>query len=230
MTLFIHIVAGSIGLVTGYAALYSTKGAPLHRRAGRAFVYAMLVMCVAGTIVSATQGIAEAINIPAGVLTAYLALTAFTTVKPARRADRWISVGAMLTALAVGVTSLSFGFEAVANGGMRNGMPAFPFFMFGTVGMIASIGDLRVLRSGALTGSARIARHLWRMTFALFIAAMSFFIGQADVIPEPLRIRPLIALPVLDVFVTMCYWLWRVRVRRALRGLVLVKATESVPV
>ena len=60
-----------------------------------------------------------------------------------------------------------------------------------------------------------LRRHLWRMCFALFIAALSFFIGQARVFPKPVRIFPLLALPVLAVLVTMLYWLWRVRVSPA---------------
>ena len=55
------------------------------------------------------------------------------------------------------------------------------------------------------------------MCFALFIAALSFFIGQAKVFPQPIRILPLLALPVLAVLVTMFYWLWRVRIRRRAR-------------
>jgi len=109
----------------------------------------------------------------------------------------------------------TFTFQAIANGGSRNGIPAFPFVMFGVVALLAAIGDIRMLRTGVLPGSRRIARHLWRMTFALFIASMSFFIGQAKVIPEPLRIRPLLALPVLAVLITMFYWLWRVRARKS---------------
>jgi hypothetical protein len=87
---------------------------------------------------------------------------------------------------------------------------------------------VRVMLSGALTGASRLARHLWRMSFALFIAALSFFIGQAKVIPGPIRIPALLALPVLAVLVTMVYWLWRVRVGRAVRGLVGVRAPEAV--
>ena len=65
------------------------------------------------------------------------------------------------------------------------------------------------------------------MSFALFIAALSFFIGQAKVIPEPFRIMPLLALPVLAVLVTMFYWLWRVRFRRSLRGIVVARARQA---
>ncbi|MDQ3949292.1 MAG: hypothetical protein M3282_03015, partial [Gemmatimonadota bacterium] len=109
-----------------------------------------------------------------------------------------------------------------------NGMPAFPFLMFAVVGLLASVGDFRVVRAGALRGAPRLARHLWRMSFALFIAALSFFIGQAQVFPKPVRIPALLALPVLAVLVTMFYWLWRVRTRRSFRSIVRVSAAEAV--
>jgi predicted histidine transporter YuiF (NhaC family) len=71
----------------------------------------------------------------------------------------------------------------------------------------------------SLRGAKRIARHLWRMCMALLIAAFSFFIGQAKVIPRPIRIVPLLMVPPLLVLFTMLYWMWRVRARRSLRGL-----------
>lgn len=228
MALLVHIVAGGLGLVAGYLALYAAKGARLHRRAGMVFVYAMLTMCAAGFVIAAARDVAPAINIPAAWLTAYLVVTALTTVRSPSAGTRWLDRGAMVVALAVGVTSLTFGFEAIANGGTRNGMPAFPFFMFGVVGLLASAGDLRMIRSGGYRGASRLARHLWRMSFALFIAALSFFIGQADVFPKALRIPPLLALPVLAVLVTMLYWLWRVRIRRTFRGMVGVSAPEAM--
>jgi hypothetical protein len=30
----VHIVAGSLGIVTGFVALYASKGGPIHRRVG----------------------------------------------------------------------------------------------------------------------------------------------------------------------------------------------------
>lgn len=102
--------------------------------------------------------------------------------------------------------------------------------MFGLVGVFGGIGDLRRMRSGAPSGAVRISRHLWRMSFALFIAAMSFFIGQAEVFPRVIRRPPLLALPPLTVLVTMLYWVWRIRSRRRLRGLLGVSAADAVPV
>ena len=222
MTYLIHILAGSLGLLTGYVALYAAKGAPLHRRSGMVFVYAMLTMSVFGTSIAIVRGVAPAINIPAGILTAYLVITALTTIRPIA-GTRWLDVGLMLVALTLGMTDLTFGFQALANGGTRFGMPAFPFFMFGVVGTLGGVGDLRVLRSGALTGTSRLARHLWRMCFALFIAALSASVQFAKMLPQPVRM-PVLVLPMLAVLVAMFYWLWRVRIRRSLRGLAVVRA------
>ena len=48
------------------------------------------------------------------------------------------------------------------------------------------------------------------MGTALLIAAFSFFLGQAKVIPKPIRIYPVLIVPPLIVLVVMLYWLWRV--------------------
>jgi hypothetical protein len=72
-------------------------------------------------------------------------------------------------------------------------------------------------------GGPRLARHLWRTCFALFIAAGSFFSIRervAKILPEPFATAPMRALPILLLFGAMFYWLWKVRRRRPLPVLV----------
>jgi hypothetical protein len=98
-------------------------------------------------------------------------------------------------------------------------VPSFMLFFLATITSLAAIGDVRVMRSGPLRGAPRLARHLWRMCFALFIAAGSFFSIRARVariLPEPFTTAPMRALPVVLVFAAMFYWLWRLRARRPL--------------
>jgi uncharacterized membrane protein len=217
----IHILAGGVALACGYTALYAAKGGRLHRKSGMLFVCAMCAMCVGGFVLAALgNNNWTSVNASAAVMTLYLVITSLTTIRPPASGARWLAVGAMLVAFVVGAANLNFGFEALATGGRRNGVPAFPFFMFGLVGLLGSAGDLRMIRSAAQSGRPRLLRHLWRMSFALFIAAMSFFFGQAKVIPEPLRIMPLLVVPVLAVLLTMIYWVWRARVGRRLLDLV----------
>lgn len=217
LTLAAHIVSGTVGLISGFIALYVTKGASAHRRVGMVFVYAMVSMSVLGMSMAAAFGKSPAVNVPAGLLTSYFVITSLTTVRPPASGARWLLLAGLTVILSVSLVDLFFGLQAVSNGGSRHGIPAFPFFLFGTVGLLASAGDFRVLKSGALTGARRLARHLWRMSFALFIAAMSFFIGQAKVIPKPIRIYPLLAIPPLIVLTAMFYWMWRVRRKKPLR-------------
>jgi len=228
MTLVVHILAGCLGLLSGYVALYVTKGATLHRKSGMLFVYAMLTMSTLGMVIATVRDVGPAINIPAGLLTFYLVTTGLITVRPPVANARRLNAGLMLVALGVFLADLTFTFQAFANGGQRKGMPPWPFIMFGVVGLLGSIGDFRMLRSGSLQGPRRLARHLWRMCFALFIAALSFFIGQAKVLPKAIRIPGLLALPVLLVLITMFYWLWRVRRRRTSRVIVGAVAAEAV--
>lgn len=223
----IHIAAGTLGLITGYVALYGRKGAGLHRKSGMLFVYSMLTLSVGGITIAALRNVAPALNIPVGIITSYLVVTGLTAVKPPAAGERSLHIGAMLVAFLVSLTIFGFGFKAIANGGKLDGLPPAPFMMFGVIAMLGAIGDLRVLKSGPLTGSSRIARHLWRVSTALLIAALSFFIGQAKVFPEPIRILPLLAMPVLAVLLTMLYWLWRVRFRRSLRNLVVSQVEHA---
>lgn len=218
-TYVMHIVFGALSIAAGFVALYSAKGASVHRKAGILFVYVMLLMTTTGMSMAVLRGAAPAVNVPAALLTSYLVITALTTVRASLSGVRWLNLAALLVALGVCVTTMWLGAEAIAAGGVRKGIPAFPFLMFGVVSFLAVVGDIRVLRSGPRTGAPRIGRHLWRMSFALFIATMSFFIGQAKVFPKEYRIYPLLALPVLAVLITMFYWMWRTRTKSGLRGM-----------
>ena len=70
MTLALHIITGSLGLISGFVALYAAKGATLHRKAGMVFVYVMLTMSASGMVIAAVGGVAPRLNIPAALVTA----------------------------------------------------------------------------------------------------------------------------------------------------------------
>src|SRR5262249_52940732 len=99
----------------------------------------------------------------------------------------------------------------------------FMLFFLATVMILAAAGDMRTIRFGMPSGRPRLARHLWRMCFALFIAAGAFFSIRARVaenLPEPFPTAPMRGLPALPFFGAMFCWLWRVRNRRRLPVLV----------
>ena len=119
-----------------------------------------------------------------------------------------------------GLTASVLAFTAGADMFSRGRPEAAPMFIFGITGLLASVGDVRMMRAGGLQGARRIARHLWRMCVAMWVAAAAFFWGPPRRVPEMIRIPPLMAIAVLVPIAAMVYWLWRVRVRKSLRGLV----------
>jgi hypothetical protein len=219
----VHITAGAIAIATGFIALSAMKGGSTHRRIGVAFVYAMIVMGLTGAVIAAWK--ARYGTALGGVLTAYFVVTAVVTVRKIPGWSRSLDVALMLVALTISLTSLGLGIATAASiSGRREGLPPFPFFMTATVALLATVGDVRVMRGGALLGTKRLARHLWRMLWAFWVATGSFFLGQAKVIPKPIRIMPLLAAIAIIPLVAMLYWMWRVRVGRRLRGIAIPNA------
>jgi len=76
---------------------------------------------------------------------------------------------------------------------------------------------VRTFVRGGVAGAQRIARHLWRMGFALLIAAASLFLGKQQHFPEAIRTSPILNTPILLVAVMMIFWLVRVRFTGAYR-------------
>lgn len=215
----IHIVAGFLALGSGTVALYVLKGGNLHRKAGTLFVYAMLVMAGLGAVLAGLKP--DRLSAIGGVLACYMVTTAMLTVRrrPGEKFHR-LDYIAMLVALIVGTTGIKFGFDALETPtGRLDAFPAPMYFIFGSIALLSGLGDVRMLLARDIQGVGRIARHLWRMGFAMFMATGSFFLGQAKVFPEPIRKPLLLAIPVLLVIATTLYWLVRVlRKQRHARG------------
>lgn len=203
--ILLHIVGGLIGLSSGAVALTAPKGGSLHRKVGMIFVYTMMVMSMSGAVMAALMP--ERVSVIAGLLTFYLVVTALLTVRRRRRGFPWVDVAAMAFGLAVAVLAFIFG---IAGSNDPAAPPPAIALVFGAVTLLATFGDARLLLARSLPWSQRIARHLWRMCFALWIAAASFFLGQSDEFPEALQIMPLLCTPVLLVMLLMFYWLARV--------------------
>lgn len=177
------------------------------------FVIAMLVMACSAVFAGLLRG--QRFNAAQGALAFYLVTTGMLTVSGSGPRLRWAAGGAMLLALLVGAYDFSLGLEALRRPRRSiDCVPAVAIFLFGSIASMAALADLRMLLAQALAPHQRIARHLWRMCFALWIAAASFFLGQAKMLPAPLRIMPQLAIPVLLVMGLMIYWLVRVMRRR----------------
>jgi uncharacterized membrane protein len=200
----VHILGGMLALLFGYVALYAAKGASLHRKMGMGFVIAMITMSLTGAVIAAFKP--DRGSMIAGSLTFYFVVTGLLAVKPlsnARRVETMLMVGALI----LGCFAIWAGTWLAGRGRPE----AAPMFLFSAMSIGAAIGDWKMLRAGGLTGKPRIKRHLWRLCFAMWVAAASFFWGPPNRVPEIIRIPALLPIPVLTPIVVMLFWLWRLR-------------------
>jgi uncharacterized membrane protein len=207
--LVLHIGGASLGLASGAVAMATRKGGRVHRASGNVFFVSMLTMAGIGAVVSPMLN--DRVSAVMGVLTFYLTATAWAVVR--RKPDRVgrFEVGAMATAIGVVVADIWLVRIGIASpDGMVDGLPYGIALVFGAVAALAAGLDLRMIRSGGVSGPSRIARHLWRMCLALFIAAGSFA-GQPRAQPEAIRGASWLFLPALAVLVLMAFWLVRIR-------------------
>src|SRR5438552_18718241 len=77
--LAVHICGGTLGLVSGAAALSFRKGSRRHALAGKVFVVSMLTMAVGATCLAIQKH--EPANIGGGIHTVYMILTVRLTAR-----------------------------------------------------------------------------------------------------------------------------------------------------
>ena len=214
--LVLHICGGLVGLLSGAAAMAFRKGSRWHGIAGRVFLVSMLTMAAAGVTLAVMKS--QPGNILGGTLTFYLVATAWMTARRATPETSFFDWGALLIVWAVAVANLTLGTVAALSAtGMVYDYPPGPYFFLGTVAVVATGGDVRMLRRNGISGTQRIARHLWRMCFALFIASSSVFLARQQLFPELMRKTGMLVLLSFLPLILMIYWLIRVRFADALK-------------
>jgi uncharacterized membrane protein len=205
--LLFHIATAAIGLLSGFVALFLRKGSRRHRTFGNVFFVSMLSMSASATYIAIMKP--AMISIVPGIFTFYLVATAWATVIRKPGESGLFEFGALLAALGAGIYGLILGWRAAhsATGSDNDGFPAAVYFVFGSLALLASTLDVRMLVAGGISGSRRIVRHLWRMSLALLIAATSFFSGQEQVFPAFIRKTGLLNAPAIVIVVLMTAWL-----------------------
>lgn len=217
--LILHISGGSVGLVAGTVAMAVRKGGRWHRVAGQVFVGGMLCLAASGVAIAYLRD--EPPNIVAGLLTMYMVTTAWLTGRRQNGRAGAFDWAMLLFALGFSAYLWPLALKALhMPHRSMNGVPAAMSFFLGSVVLLAALGDLRMLLRGGITGARRIGRHAWRMSFGLFIATGSFFLGQQQVFP--VRWRGSVVLMVLGLFplVLLVFWGVRVRFGKHFRGVV----------
>lgn len=212
--LFLHIAGGMFGLLSGTVAMVYRKGSRGHRLSGDVFVVSMMIMGACGSILALMKHQPD--NFFGGLVTFYMVTTGWLTGRNRQQETGLLDWGALVFALMLGGSLLTLSVLVASGQAARQpGVPIGMYFFLAAITLLAAAGDVRVLARGGISGAPRLARHLWRMCFGLFIASGSFFLGKQEFFPAALR-KPYLLVPMAILpLVMLIYWLVRVRARKS---------------
>lgn len=216
--LIVHIIGGIAAVVSGMGSLFARKGGRFHRASGKVFVISMMFMAASGAYVAFTKS--QMSNVIAGSYTFYLVSSAWWTLRRKEGERSLLDVALLALVLIEAAVFLGFGMRSAQRGRVYDAMLAY---IVGSIGVLSAAGDVRVVVRGTLTRVQRMTRHVWRMGFALFVAAGSFFLGTASdpvlrqngirtrLFTKAVRATYLPDVPVLLIVILTIYWIIRVK-------------------
>jgi len=209
-SLFVHVAAGSIGIICGAAALSVRKGSRFHRAFGKLFLVSMATAAALGAYLGVTAH--RGALLIGGILACYMLATAWMTVHRKAATIGTFERIAPFGALGVAALCLSFGIQATnSKMGHFQGIPAAAYYGQALVAALALGLDIKIILRGGISGVPRIARHIWRVCLAFFEATSAFFIGQQKVMPAIMHGSPILIALGIAPLVVMVFWLVRVR-------------------
>ena len=214
----VHVSGGTIGLASGTVAVIARKGGRIHRTAGTIFFVSMLVMATFAAYLAVVMP-GQLVNLIIAAFTLYLVATAWMTVRRKAGAVGLAERIAMMVAIALTAPFAVLSFQ-LATGAAPFFTSAVPLegpvliaiYSFTTVLAIAAVADVKVVLAGGISGSPRIARHLWRMCLGLTLAAGSAFTnGLPRLLPGPMHVPPAFFFPQFIPLGLLVFWMIRVR-------------------
>lgn len=171
--LFLHIVAGSIGLLTGLFNVVRIKGDRQHVLVGKVFFYAMLIAAVSALVLSIIHP--NYFLFMVGVFTAYMVgtgrrylyLKMLSSNEPPRQFDRVISYAMLVAAvLFIGIGAYNL---------IKSNLFGLVFVTFGVLGLRFVRQDFKNYKGESPNRNYWLLAHLQRMTGG-FIAALTAFL------------------------------------------------------
>ena len=194
--LFIHILAGSISLVTAAFAVVSSKGKKVHIIAGRTYFWGMAVIFLTAIPMSIASS-----NVFLFLIAIFSFYLAYAGMRFARNSTGtanffdWVAIGLMVLS---GVIMLFL----ATNYFMNSNSQYITLTVFGFIAISLGYADFKSYRNKSAIGKQRIARHLTNMLAGTIAVITAVLVTNIDI--EPVFI--LWVLPTVIITPIIFWW------------------------
>ena len=173
---FVHVPLGGLALLAGAVSLIAQKGGKAHKRAGKVFFYAMLISAIAAMAISLLPGHESPFLFAIGVFSSYFIISGyrslqFKKIEAVSITDKLIAYGILLTGL------LMVLYPIVLYSKLN-----IILTVFGIVGFVFGVRDLRMYRHVEKLRQNWLTLHLGKITGG-YIAAVSAFFVVNQILP-----------------------------------------------
>ena len=192
----IHILAGTIALLSAIMAVLSEKGKKLHLLSGRTYFWCMVAIFLTAIPMSIITS-----NIFLFLIAFFSYYFAFSGIRFARNrkgiatTSDWIAVGLMILS-GVGMWTLA----AVLF--MNNNSMSIPLLVFGFGAIVLGYGDFKSHKNKTAIGKERIVRHLVSMIAGTIAVITAVLVVNVKI--EPVWIWWV--LPTVLIFPVIIWW------------------------
>ena len=192
----IHILGGTIALLSAIMAILSEKGEKIHVLSGRTFFWSMLTIFLTAIPMSIITS-----NIFLFLIAFFSFYFAFAGIRFARNrkgiatTSDWIAVGLMILS-GVGMWTLA----AVLF--MNNNSMSIPLLVFGFGAIVLGYGDFKSHKNKTAIGKERIVRHLVSMIAGTIAVITAVLVVNVKI--EPVWIWWV--LPTVLIFPVIIWW------------------------
>lgn len=194
---------GTVALLAAVAALYYKKGSEKHKKTGKVFIIAMLIMLVSGAIAGALKGSPDDVFLAALVF--YTVFTAWLTVRQNQPAIGFLDYIALTYIVIFGLAALSINpdWDKVREPGV--------YTFDAILALIFAVGDIRNILLNGLKRAHRLVRHIWRILFSFIWAVLAFSDKIIKMLDSTINQMPyMVVIPVILVLSIISYWVFKV--------------------
>lgn len=180
--LILHIVAGTIGLLTGTFNIIGKKGGKVHTMVGKLFLYSMLTVSASAFVLSVLHP--NYFLFIVAVFTLYMVSsgTRYLYLKQLSKGQKPATIDWLLTyfMLVFGILFMLFGTYHLIH---KNSF-GLVFIVFGGIGLRMVQSDFKNFRGKSKIANVWLITHIGRMTGTYIAAFTAFLVVNNKVIPS----------------------------------------------
>jgi hypothetical protein len=205
----IHIIAGSLSLISGVIAMTSKKGKPTHRLAGKVFFWSMATACALGL----NAGIFRSgylIFIPIALISFYQVASGYRIlyIKNLHNSGQAAWIDWLLT-IGMSITTLAFiGWGVISL--QTDIFLSIVLFSFSTIGMYCCGVDLYHYVKKPTDKNYWLFIHIFRMSHGFIAALTAFLVNNSKLFPFlPQVLLLIIPISIGQPLITYVIWTYR---------------------